>query len=58
MLVTTADAAKLFKVPTGTLLRWAHEDRWPRDKRIRPRLWDFDKVQASYDRRRASLTSP
>lgn len=51
--VSTADAAHIFRVPRGTIRRWANEDDWtPHGSRAR-RRWELDQVQASYDRRRA-----
>lgn len=45
-----AEIARLFKVPVGTVRRWAHEDRWARTARpVRYRLLD---AQASLARRR------
>lgn len=53
-LISTADAARIFRVPTGTLRRWAHEDSWTPHSSPRWRRWELDQVQASYDRRRAA----
>lgn len=57
-LISTADAAKVFRVPVGTLRRWAHEDGWTPHGTPRWRRWELDQVQASYDRRRAVSDPP
>lgn len=48
--MTAADLARIFRVPLGTIYRWAHEDGWKRHGW--PRVYDMDDVQESYDRRR------
>lgn len=52
LLVTPAEASQLFKVPVGTLHRWAHEDRWRKYGGRRTRHWSMTEVQAGYERRR------
>lgn len=54
VLVTAEEAVQIFRVPVGTLRRWAHEDGWRRFGGSRSRHWGIVEVQASYDRRRAT----
>jgi len=56
ILITVKEATEIFKVPAGTLRRWAHEDGWERFGGPRSRYWHIDQVQDSYDRRRSELT--
>ena len=49
---TAPDLAALWRVPVGTVRRWASEDRWPRTV-TRPVRYDPEYAQDSYDRRRA-----
>jgi hypothetical protein len=50
-LVDTEAIAVRYGVATGTIRRWAHEDRWPAHGTRRHRLWSLADAQAAYDRR-------
>jgi len=50
--VCTADVAKHFGIPIGTVRRWAMEDRWPAHGTRRNRYWSLSDAQASYEKRR------
>lgn len=50
---TAADIAHMFRVPIGTVHRWASEDKWPRITG-RPTLYDIDSASTSHRRRRAA----
>lgn len=52
---TTAGISTLFRVPAGTVYRWASEDRWRRRGTRRNRRWNVEDAQESHDRRRAQL---
>lgn len=54
ILVTTSDLATLLHVATGTVRRWASEDRWTPYGTRRNRLWDYNEAQESHDRRAAA----
>lgn len=54
---TTRGLAHLLDIPTGTVRRWAHEDRWRGRGTRRHRLWNYEDAQRSYDRRRVALDS-
>lgn len=54
LLVTSAEAAQLLRVPVGTLHRWAHEDNWRKFGARRSRHWNLAEVQDAYDRRRGA----
>lgn len=51
ILVSVAEATRIWRRPAGTLRRWAHEDGWRPFGGPRSRHWDSDEVQDSYDRR-------
>lgn len=48
--LTADQLARLWRVPVGTVWRWASEDRWPRT-RSRPTRYDPEAAQAGHDRR-------
>lgn len=48
--VTAADLARIYGVATGTIYRWASQDRWHRTQTW-PRRYSRDDAQASYGRR-------
>lgn len=50
-MLTAAQISHLYRVPIGTVHRWAHEDDWRRDD-LRPRHYHSDDAQGSYDRNR------
>ena len=52
--LTGPQLAALWRVPVGTVKRWAHEDRWPRTL-TRPTRYDPEAAQDGHDRRRAGL---
>lgn len=52
--VTARALAQMFRVPLGTIYRWASEDRWRRT-RYRPIRYHID--DASESRRARSLTT-
>ena len=52
-LISVAEAHRIYRVPVGTLRRWAHEDAWTRYGGPRSRHWSWAEVQAGFDRRRA-----
>jgi len=52
--VTARDLARLFRVPVGTIYRWASEDQWRRT-RYRPIRYHID--DASESKRARSLTT-
>lgn len=54
--LTSGDLALLWKIPAGTVRRWASEDNWRRTH-TRPVRFDVADAQAGYDRRR-SVRSP
>ena len=47
------ELAKVWRIPLGTVRRWASEDRWPRT-RTRPVRYDPEAAQVSYERRRVA----
>ena len=51
ILLDTQAIAVHYRVPRGTVGRWAHEDRWVKYGTRRRRLFDLREVQVSYDRR-------
>ena len=52
--LTAADIARIYRVPRGTVWRWAHEDGWRRT-RLRPVRYHMDDVHTTYTKRRRSL---
>ena len=54
VVLSTQDISMIYGVPTGTVHRWASEDRWTRYGTRQRRRWDLEEVQTSLDRRRAS----
>lgn len=54
LLVTATEAATLFRVPIGTIRRWAHEDHWHPFGGPRSRHWRMDDIDASYTSRRSA----
>ncbi|SRR6266566_1611254 len=49
---TAADLAHIYRVPIGTIYRWASEDQWRRTRTAHPVRYNAHDAQASYDRRR------
>ena len=56
ILLTIAEAVAIYRVPAGTLRRWASEDDWTPFGSGYRRYWSYDQVQDSYDERRNPLT--
>jgi len=56
---TPAELAQIYRVPIGTIYRWASEDGWRRVRRGRAVRYHGGDAQRSHDRRRtlASATS-
>jgi hypothetical protein len=48
---TAAEMARFFKVPVGTVHRWAHEDGWDRIRVRGVTRYSFPDAQKSYDER-------
>jgi hypothetical protein len=53
--MSATELAAIWRVPAGTVRRWASEDKWPRT-RFRPIRFDPEKAQESYDRRRVKAS--
>jgi hypothetical protein len=54
---TANDLAGMWRMPIGTVYRWAHEDRWRRtEPGLRPVRYDPADARRSYEARRAGLT--
>lgn len=51
-LISPALAAWYFRVPVGTVYRWASQDRWPKHGTPGRREYDIADIQASYMKRR------
>lgn len=51
ILASAGDIAVHFRIPVGTIRRWAHEDGWQPHGTRRTRQWDLRDAQDSYDRR-------
>lgn len=49
--LTGPQLSTLWRVPLGTVKRWAHEDSWPRTS-TRPTRYDPDAAQRTYENRR------
>lgn len=52
-LLDTEAIAVHYKVSTGTIRRWACEDRWHRYGTRRQRLWNLTEAQRSWEKRHA-----
>lgn len=52
VLISVQEAHVLFKVPVGTLHRWAHEEQWEAFGGPRSRHWRIDDVDSAYHARR------
>lgn len=50
-LLDTVAIARHYGVATGTVRRWASEDRWQPHGTRRHRLWSLAAAQASWERR-------
>jgi len=48
-----AELARLYRVPVGTIYRWASEDNWRRMRRGQQVRYHGGDAQQSFDRRRA-----
>jgi len=55
ILVSTLEAAIHYRVATGTIRRWAHEDGWRPYGTRHARQWNLVQVQDSYDRRHVNV---
>lgn len=49
-----AELARIYRVPVGTIYRWASEDRWRRVRRGRAVRYHGADAQNSYDQRRTA----
>lgn len=47
-LISVVDAAMLYKVTNKTIYNWINQDQIPEENH----LYDLDRLQASYDRRK------
>jgi len=54
---TAAELAKLYRVPTGTIYRWASEDKWRRSRRGQQVRYHGGDAQRSFDRRRLAAAT-